>query len=401
VGIFWMRTLNNPPTATIPLPTLPNPNAYDTYVSAASLVTGAGNTNLQTAPLAQQIPVVQQNAAALQELRRGFSQPFLSPPRRSLRNPVDFPAQAGFRDLARLLSLEGKVYEGQGNRGAAAQSYLDCIRLGLDAPRGGVMISTLVGLACEAIGRRRLWELSERLDAPDARAAAKRLEQMAASRNPFAETMREEKWLTQAWLLEMMAQQNTFSIAGDILKMSNKTQPQTWKASFILLTRGKKRIFNDYSTYADALIAETAKPYSPTPSTLSAPDDPINQLTVLGADTARGAQMKDWDARMQTSLLTGVLALRAYKLEKGDYPTSLDALVSDGYLTKIPDDPFAGTGPLRYRRVSKDKYVLYSVGPDGKNDNGKSIVAKMGNGTPKRWAEPGMTGDFVARTNTY
>jgi hypothetical protein len=264
-----------------------------------------------------------------------------------------------------------------------------------------MMISSLVGIACEAIGRRPLWELSERLNAQDARAAAKRLEQIAGNRHPFAETIREEKWATQAWLLEMMEQQNTFSIANDILRISNKTQPKTWKGNFILLIRGKKRIFNDYSLYADAIIAETAKPYSPTPAPLSAPDDPINQIAVVGDRTIRTAQMKDWDARMQTSLLTGVLALRAYRLEKGDYPASLDSLVSGGYLSKVPDDPFAGTGPLRYHRILKDKYILYSVGPDGKDNGGKPIVAATGNGTPKRWAEPGMTGDFVARVNTY
>jgi general secretion pathway protein G len=33
-------------------------------------------------------------------------------------------------------------------------------------------------------------------------------------------------------------------------------------------------------------------------------------------------------------------AIDQYYADKGQYPTSLDALVSEGYLRRIPDDPF-------------------------------------------------------------
>jgi len=33
-------------------------------------------------------------------------------------------------------------------------------------------------------------------------------------------------------------------------------------------------------------------------------------------------------------------AIDQYYADKGQYPSTLDALVSDGYLRKIPDDPF-------------------------------------------------------------
>ena len=58
-------------------------------------------------------------------------------------------------------------------------------------------------------------------------------------------------------------------------------------------------------------------------------------------------------------------------LEHGDYPQNLNQLVP-ATLKKLPDDPFALNGLLRYRRT-KTKYVLYSVGPDGKDDGGKPI----------------------------
>ena len=65
------------------------------------------------------------------------------------------------------------------------------------------------------------------------------------------------------------------------------------------------------------------------------------------------------------------LALRAYRLEHGAYPATLAAL-TPAYLKQIPNDPFAASGPLHYKRQGS-KYVLYSIGPDGKDDGGKPI----------------------------
>lgn len=42
------------------------------------------------------------------------------------------------------------------------------------------------------------------------------------------------------------------------------------------------------------------------------------------------------------------------------------------YLSAIPQDPFAEDAPLRYR-IEGDRYVLYSIGPDGMDDGGTAI----------------------------
>jgi hypothetical protein len=396
-GFVWIRSANDLPTASIPTPTLPSPNAFDFYVRAGEQSVGnpmSGSGTPTTAQLAAALPA---NEPALKTFREGMKHPYRHPPIRSLY--AEIPHFAPLRELARLIVLEGKVRESRHDYGGAADSYLDGLYLGQDVPRGGTLIASLVGLACEAIVRRPFWELSEKLSAADARRAAKRLEQMEAKRHPFVETVREDKWATQAGILELFKGQNAFTAARGLSNLTfTPSSPGVWRDTFILMVRGKKRIYRDYTDYMDAMIAEMGKPYVPAAMLPEVPDDPINHSLAVPYDSAR---IKVWDAIMQTNLLTATLALRAYRLEKGDYPASLDALVSGGYLTKVPDDPFAGTGPLRYRRVSKDRYVLYSVGPDGKDDGGKPIAATTGSGTPKRWAEAGMTGDFVARINTY
>jgi hypothetical protein len=61
-------------------------------------------------------------------------------------------------------------------------------------------------------------------------------------------------------------------------------------------------------------------------------------------------------------------AIAAYRIHTGTYPKSLDALVPK-YLDKLPDDLFTGK-PLVYR-PSESGYLLYSLGPDGKDDDGR------------------------------
>jgi hypothetical protein len=41
------------------------------------------------------------------------------------------------------------------------------------------------------------------------------------------------------------------------------------------------------------------------------------------------------------------------------------------YLAELPEDPLSGR-PLIYRRLDQDRYTLYSVGHDGRDDGGKS-----------------------------
>jgi hypothetical protein len=64
-----------------------------------------------------------------------------------------------------------------------------------------------------------------------------------------------------------------------------------------------------------------------------------------------------------------MLAVERYRRAKDHWPNALVELVP-GYLPNVPLDPFNGA-PLRYRRLD-DGVVIYSIGPDGK-DNGAKL----------------------------
>ncbi len=67
-------------------------------------------------------------------------------------------------------------------------------------------------------------------------------------------------------------------------------------------------------------------------------------------------------------------AVERFRKSHGRWPDSLAALVPE-FLGELPTDPYNGD-PLKYRRL-KDGVVIYSVGPDGKDDGGKLDRQKL------------------------
>jgi hypothetical protein len=73
------------------------------------------------------------------------------------------------------------------------------------------------------------------------------------------------------------------------------------------------------------------------------------------------------DRHLTNQLLHRIaVAISQYKIENGSYPNSLAELIPEN-LNAIPIDLFGN--PLAYRRTS-DGYLLYSLGPNGKDDEG-------------------------------
>jgi hypothetical protein len=64
-----------------------------------------------------------------------------------------------------------------------------------------------------------------------------------------------------------------------------------------------------------------------------------------------------------------MLAVERYRLKHQRSPDTLEALVAERFLARVPTDPYDGV-PLRFVRVA-DGVVIYSVGPDGNDDGGK------------------------------
>ncbi len=74
---------------------------------------------------------------------------------------------------------------------------------------------------------------------------------------------------------------------------------------------------------------------------------------------------------MRMDLIVLAFALERYRIDRGEYPKSLNDL-KQGYIDTIPKDRFADN-ELRYRPEG-DQYLLYSVGFNGKDDGGRNFT---------------------------
>ena len=84
-----------------------------------------------------------------------------------------------------------------------------------------------------------------------------------------------------------------------------------------------------------------------------------------------------------------ILAVLRWRLDKNQYPATLEELTSAGLLKELPKDPYSDK-PLVYKKKDDD-FILYSVGPNFKDDSGEVFVK---NGNPRRWGT-NEAGDIV------
>jgi hypothetical protein len=107
----------------------------------------------------------------------------------------DTEAADNFRSMARALAAEGRLAELEGRIDAAAQSYLDILRLSHAIDRGGLLVDWLVARAVEAIGAYRLAALCPRVPHDQSMKIAEALRLSESHREPFQEVnLRDRAW---------------------------------------------------------------------------------------------------------------------------------------------------------------------------------------------------------------
>lgn len=445
-----------------PLPR-PNgqPNGYDTLAAAERLrveevagVRSSPRGSQDPWPLAGRRRLLDANAAALRGVRRALGQEFLVPP---LGMPgvtkagvaADLAPHASPREFARLLACQAATDAERGELDAAAGAATDAVELGVVLPRGGGMLDALTGSGCEAIGTRALWRLADRLDAPAARGTALRLERVESRRWPLARTLRHEarEYRRGAALLfaggPVTAWRNVGATLGqgaaaaqgvmDLIglppeKEEKEPSPGERLAAWADATRARARLVYDGPRTvvegSDRFFGELAdradKPWAAWIGPGAGPPLPDDLLNRIALPAYPGLAYRDRRQRAEAALARTYLAVRAYRLERGAYPKSLADVVAAGCLTDLPRDPFSPAGaPLGYRRIERtdgDRFALWSVGPDSRDDGGRPVAAPNAPNAPpqppqssqrgsKGWrpveVRADAQGDIVARVNTW
>ncbi len=271
--------------------------------------------------------------------------------------------------MARFLAIDARIKRLSGDWQGSANDGLDCIRFGSDIPHGSPLIGMLVGIAIAGIGQDSVAQTIDHLDAAQARAAARRLEDVDRRQTAFADVLQEEEWGTQASLLELFQSTDWRQTLTRILGN------QSFFITARMYTTSKRQFLDDYTHYTDAEIATAKLPYA-TALAVPAPPLPNDLFTRSLVSIYSKAREKDAECQAKNDLLMLEFALHAYRLEHGSYPVTLEKL-TPVYLESIPSDPFGTGESLHYQRTGKG-YKLYSCGPNGKDDHGSidDIVVK-------------------------
>jgi hypothetical protein len=392
---WWVCQNAVPDVAVPPLPPTPAVNGYDVMVRALGLAAACATAGKEGRYYSRETSEVTTEAGkeavvsdyrpAIDAVHQVLLLPWQLPIPRAVIGRQPSVSFAGIRNTLRNCVLAGDVRVAHGDVPGALRTWGDAMQFSADLiPRGGEIGASMQASGCESIGRQPFWSMAGSLNAADARAAALRIERINDQRIPLTACLTNEKWYDESIVLDEMRTRSlphltdlVQPVDADRADADSKPSPASrWVVEARLLMKSKTAVLNDHAAYMDAQIARAALPRGAFVHTMAAPMDPINAtfLTDLGGFVTLAIQ-EQAAARTQDALLATTLALRACRVEHGAYPASLSALVDGVYLTHLPVDAFDAAGaPVRYRVANGDRYLLYSVGPDGRDDGGRPIV---------------------------
>ncbi len=410
--VKWQSTWM-PENVYVPTPKMPVPNTFDDYAAAVGLMrdSDAIGRAIDAKPtidrhqftLTEEQKLVAENAPAFAKMHDGFTHTYLQPPIRSFDGTLPYLSKD--RALARAVLLKSKVDEASGDWRTAMNDRIDDIKLGSDLPRGSELIGMLVGIACQALGRGRTRDATKVIDhlsSNDARAASKRLAEIDAAQVPISQTLTEEKWSTQAGLVELTSKDHNWRrvLLGEYgVQTDSVFTSVDWAANttyWLLEIESPRTAYAHFTDDMDKTIALSSRPWplQRAASPIPMPTDPVSRILLPVYQGATYVAMRNM---VLNRLLDCQLALRAYYVDHAEYPIQLSDLTPK-YLPAIPLDPFSNNHQVKYKRTGA-KYLLYSIGPDAA-DNGGTPIRNAGNsGMEYAASAPDAKGDVVAGVN--
>lgn len=414
----WWYWINLPPTVTIPPQVLPVPNGFDTMQSAKGNITEYmsfgtgklqhdlsisdvkhtidGNIFYQRNPSGPPVTITERkvlmshNAAALSIFQRALTEQFVVP----FDKARDGESLSPIRNLLDIAMATGAMSAAEGNRRQAVKQYLDCLDGAVTVAQGGGLSYYYFGSRRQRVCRIELWKAVDKVPFDTTGQSARRLVDMAIRCKSYPAILQEEKRVQQSLLLDCVSQPGWRKISKD-------------NAIIFWNLYGIRDMMTSLGQYFDTVIEEAKRQPYYIKSTLIQPSWMRlvrNEFEIEIFGVIHGTKCYFYQNNLQHNLLTLAFALRAHRLKYGAYPADLAALAPE-FIPTIPTDPFARNAPLHYQRKGS-AYLLYSVGPDGKDDGGAPSadghfpVVKRGTGavsTPL--LNDNSTGDIVAGVN--
>ncbi|MCX7919034.1 MAG: type II secretion system protein GspG [bacterium] len=119
----------------------------------------------------------------------------------------------------------------------------------------------------------------------------------------------------------------------------------------------------------------------------------VTPIQLTGSPAEKEQAIKNQLAQAEDDLRSLHIALDSWKVDNKTYPDTLFVLTTPiAYIVRIPTDPFTQNAVFNYKKLNDNDFIIWSIGPDGKNDNGQ-IVYDQNNGLTS-------SGDIIRRPKT-
>jgi len=287
------------------------------------------------------------------------------PPWRSSAEDISYLAR--FRELARAMSKEAQYYAALGDYEASFDDYTTLLDFGSESSRGGVLISGLVEFAIMKVAAGSLRETLTWGGAAseDYRYLIEQMQTLDVQMNTAWEVMETEASLVKSWV------DKELETGTDLRSLVLASSPDLEEKLGIvsdeqLASMVGETLQKDYLALADYFTLPYYEAQTIDPNELLS-QSVMNQV-LLPAMLAIPAQEARTRAEVRGTMLSA--AIEFYRAEHDSYPPSLSDLAPN-YISDLPEDPFSGE-PFVYT-PTESSYLLYSVGPDMRDDSGRPL----------------------------
>jgi hypothetical protein len=260
------------------------------------------------------------------------------------------------------MAAEARVLLADGKSAAAAAVALDLIDLGVSNSRGGRWLHVLQGYSAMSRGLRAMDPALDRLSASESRVAIERLDAILKDYPAPAEVMETERMVALEELRPFLQQPGRLMMVGAQQPAWHDGIREWLAESFYPRQLGYRRV----DAFYRAMVRELRKPVQQrVPPPL--PVDWVMKDPTLNFQTYEYRMLRPL---VDLRLLRTRLSLREHRLTTGRYPGRLEELPRrQGELPWL--DPITDQA-LKYRQTANG-YLLYSVGPDRRDDRGTPI----------------------------
>jgi hypothetical protein len=283
--------------------------------------------------------------------------------------------------VANLLHFDVLLLAQEGDLDAALRSTRGIVNTGRSVGDEPTMISSLIRMACRAVAVSCLERvLAQGEPPPQALADLQRLLEEDEAENLLLHGVRGERAGLDHLLENMQnGSVNTADILSALGKRLGLTNPEALEIALVTYSPSNLKSQRAAVLRLFTQLVETAKlppEQQPQPNRQLARDARNHGLLLRALMPAviKVAEANQRNLALLRCAIVGVAAER-YRRPHGGWPASLDALVAEGLLQRMPTDPYDGA-PLRYQ-VRDDRVVIYSIARD-LEDNGGTFDGKAG-----------------------